>query len=111
MIRPTSTRIAMAAIFSLAAAALTGCNASANLTVGANSLAAEVATVLQQQVDADIPPNIDCGTEPINLVVNETVVCELTTDGSDDIYDTTVTITEVDGTEYAFDVSVAAEPR
>lgn len=114
MIRSTTKRTAITAVIALGAAtALAACNvsASANLTVSADSFESEVATVLQQEVNADIPPYIECGDEPIDLVVGETVVCELTTDGSDAIYDTTVTITEVDGTTYAFDVLVAEEPR
>src|SRR5690554_5609284 len=96
-----------------AVALLAGCtvSASANLTVSPESFAETVATALQDAVGADAPPNIDCGDEQIGLVEGDIVVCALSTDGDPDVYDTTVTITEVDGTDYSINAQVAYEPR
>lgn len=110
MMRPTLRSGSALAAITLAAA-LTGCSASANFTVDPDAFATEVANTLQQQVGADTPPNIDCGDESIDIVEGETVECELTVPDVTDIWDTTVTITEVDGTEYGFDVEVAEDPR
>ncbi|MGO1318462.1 MAG: DUF4333 domain-containing protein [Cellulomonadaceae bacterium] len=88
-----------------------GCSASVNFTVSPDSLAEHVATELQAQVGVDAPPTIDCGDESIDVVEGEVVMCELTEDGSPDIYPVTVTITEVEGTNYSFDIKVADAPQ
>lgn len=88
-----------------------GCSASANFTVTPDTLAEHVATKLQELVGTDAPPTIDCGDESIDVVEGEVVTCELTEDGSPDVYPVTVTITSVEGTNYSFDISVADEPR
>lgn len=106
-----TTRLKAAAAATATAALLAGCTASANFTVSADALASEVATTLQNEVGSEQPPNIDCGEESISVVVGETVQCELTVPEDPGVWDTTVTITEVDGTEYAFDVQVAEQPR
>ncbi|WP_062303015.1 DUF4333 domain-containing protein [Demequina subtropica] len=95
----------------LVTSALAACTASVNLTVDADSLADKVATALQEEVGSDAPPHMDCGDEPVDIVVNETVVCALSVDGEDAVYDTIVTITAVDGTSYDFSVDVADTPR
>lgn len=98
----------------LAAGALVltaGCTASANYTVSPESLAEQVAQNLQELVGTDAPPTIDCGDESIDIVEGEVVTCDLTEDGSSDVYPVTVTITGVDGTDYTINFQVADEPR
>lgn len=94
-----------------AAALLAGCTASVNFTVSADTFATEVAAALQEQVGTPVPPTVDCGDQAIDLVVDEVVMCTLSVDGDDAVYDTTVTITEADGTDYTFFAQVAQEPR
>ncbi len=110
MMRPTLRSGSALAGLALAAV-LSGCTASANFTVNPQAFATEVANTLQQEVSADEPPTIDCGEESIDIVEGETVMCELTVPDSTGIWDTTVIITDVSGTEYSFDVQVAETPR
>ncbi|WP_062517014.1 DUF4333 domain-containing protein [Demequina gelatinilytica] len=107
-----SARVASAVVgAAMLTASLAACTASVNFTVEADSLADEVAAALQEQVGSATPPRIDCGDEPVDVVVDETVVCGLSVEGDDAVYDTIVTITAVDGTRYDFDVDVADTPR
>lgn len=107
----TTARTTTAFVAVTIALALAACTASANFTVNADALATEVAVTLQREVDSDAPPHMYCGDESIDLVAGMTVLCELTVPDETAIWDTWVTITEVDGTEYAFDVQVAEEPN
>lgn len=100
----TTIAVAGAAVMSLA-------SCSFNLTADSQEIADQAANALQQQVGADITPNIDCGDDSFALVEGETRVCALTVDGDDDVYDATIVITRVDGREYSLDVEVAHEPR
>ncbi|SEJ13653.1 DUF4333 domain-containing protein [Demequina mangrovi] len=95
-----------------AAAALTGCGGGGDtVTIEPDDLALDVGSLLQTQVGADAPPALDCGTETLELGEGDTVVCGLSVDGDDGVYDTTVTISEISGTAYRFDAVVADAPR
>ncbi|WP_084077468.1 DUF4333 domain-containing protein [Demequina sp. NBRC 110057] len=93
------------------ALALTGCTASANFTVDPDEFAADVATTLQEQVGASVAPTIDCGDESIDIVEDEQVICALSVEGDEAVYDTTATITAVDGADYSYDAEVSDTPR
>ncbi|WP_083966836.1 hypothetical protein [Demequina globuliformis] len=99
--------VRLAALIAASAAALAAC--SVNLTASPESIATTVEDTLEEQFG--IRPVIDCGEEPIDLVVDNTVVCALSTEDDPTIYDTDVTFTEVDGTDYSIDIAVAQEPR
>ncbi|WP_077687352.1 hypothetical protein [Tessaracoccus aquimaris] len=68
------------------------------------------ADALEQQVG--VRPIIDCGDEKVDVAVGGTLLCSLTTEGDTDVYDITMTFTEVntDGT-FNFDYQVAETPR
>ena len=86
---------------------LAGCSFSANLTTSAQSVADQAAQALQEQLGTDVTPEMDCGDDAVPLV-NETVVDCVLTDPTNGLeYDTTVTLSEVDGTNFHIDVSVA----
>ena len=85
-----------------------GCTVTANLTISPSSLATEVAKALETN---GVRPNIDCGSDPIPLVNGTTVICALSVDGDPNVYDVTVVISEVDGTNYHFNAKVADTPR
>lgn len=104
-------RVVSATIAFVSALAVAGCTFSANFTVNADEVANEAARALQEQVGTETPPNIDCGSEPFDLVENEPRVCDLTVDGDDNVYDATIVFTEVDGTSYRLEVEVGQEPR
>lgn len=90
-----------------AAAALGGCTASASVysTAPAQDVADLAASALEDQVG--FLPTLDCGDEPVKLIENETVECLLTAGDDPTTVDTTVTITDVDGSKYSVGVEVA----
>lgn len=65
---------------------------------------------LEQQVG--VRPIIDCGDDKVNVEVGGTLLCSLTTEDDTDVYDITMTFTQVnaDGT-FNFDYQVAETPR
>ena len=99
------TRLLTPAIALAAVALLAGCTASANLTVPASSVADEAAKALEEQVGS--LPEVDCGDAQVKLVNGTTVDCLLTDPASGSEYDTTVTISEVDGLKYHVEVQVS----
>lgn len=100
-----------AAMGVFAALVLVGCSASANLTVSPDTVAQQAADALQEQVGSDVAPDMDCGDESIELAEGTVVDCVLTDPTSGAEYDAQVTLSDIDGTDYHIDVSVADTPR
>lgn len=74
----------------------------------------EIATQAEEALEAQVGkrPDIDCGTEPAEVVPGGTHVCALTDAGSTEpVHDVTMTFTEVDGDAFKFDIQVAETPR
>ncbi len=71
-------------------------------TAAATSLSASIGTSI---TDADV----DCGPNPVVLADDLSMVCTLTDPGNGDLYDTTLTFTDLQ--QGAFDISVADAPR
>lgn len=88
---------------------LSGCTAAATYTVSPEDLATTAENALEEQVGSR--PDIDCGTEDIDLVKGTVVPCVLTDPASGDEFDAPVTIEEVDGASYTIGVQVADAPR
>lgn len=86
---------------------LVGCSFSSNLTTSAASVAEQAAQALQDQLGTDTAPEIDCGEEAIDLLDGTVVDCLLTDPSSGLEYDTTVTLSDVDGSNFHIDVQVA----
>ncbi|MCO7273696.1 MULTISPECIES: hypothetical protein [Cellulosimicrobium] len=106
--RRTTTRTAvLAPVVALCTVALAACSVSANLTVPASKIAQDAEGALAEIGEADV----DCGEENVDLVDGEVVECELTDPASGEVYDTTVTLSDVDGTKYHVDVKVADAPQ
>jgi hypothetical protein len=91
----------------LCAGVLGACSFSANLTVPASTIATDAERALAEIGEADV----DCGDGSVGLVDGEVVECELTDPATGTLYDLTVTLSEVDGTDYHVDVKVADEPK
>lgn len=111
-VRSTSpVRGAVAAAATLGLFTLTACNvsASANLTASPDTVAAEAEDALEEQIGSR--PQIDCGDEQVDLVDGTVVDCELTDPTSGSAFDTTVTLSEVDGTNFRIAIQVASEPK
>lgn len=75
--------------------------------------ASDVATVVEDKLEEQVGarPEVDCGTNDVQLEVGNKLTCILTDPGSGLEYDVVVTFTEVKGTEYAFDFKVADSPN
>ncbi len=88
---------------------LTGCVFSPGAinapTVPADDVATTAEDALEEQVGQR--PEIDCGDEPIHLVVDAQVTCLLIDPVAGLEFDTVLTFTAVSGTDYEFDIAVA----
>ncbi len=104
-----STSASAAAVIGILVLGACSVTASANRTVGAEQIADQAEGALEEQIGQR--PEIDCGDDQVDLVDGEVVDCELTDPASGDEYDTTVTLSDVDGTEYHIDVQVADQPN
>ncbi|GGA62077.1 hypothetical protein GCM10011490_10580 [Pseudoclavibacter endophyticus] len=83
-----------------AALALAGC--SLDVSVPASDVESQAAAALEPQLG--YAPEISC-PDSLPAEVGHTMVCELT-DDTGATHDATITVTEVDGTDVNFDVSV-----
>lgn len=100
-------RFLIALPLGLAAAALAAC------TVTTSVSGADLAEAAEDALEAEVGqrPDIDCGDADIDAEQDKEVTCVLTDPTSGTEYDTTVTFTGVDGTEWDIDVQVATEPN
>ena len=87
----------------LAALALAACSLEPTAT------GEEVADAAADALEAEVGerPEIDCGDDTVTIAEGEEVDCVLIDPASGNEYDTTVTITDVDGGEWHADVQVA----
>lgn len=106
MKRTALTLSAAGAALLLSACTFSG---SANLTVPAETIAEEAEGALEAQIGSR--PDIDCGDESVALVDGTVVDCLLTDPVTTSQFDTTVTLSEVDGTDFKINVQVAPEPN
>jgi hypothetical protein len=92
---------------------LAGCSFSASVspTVSAASLAHTSGLALQKEVGTATTPKVDCGEAAIDLKVGKKVHCDVTDPSNGDVYDSVVTITNVNGLKYSIDVKVADAPK
>lgn len=92
--------VATLALLAAASLALAGC--TTQLTVSAEDVAAQAADALAPQLG--FTPDITC-PEDLTAEVGEVLICELE-DPEGGVHDATVTVTNVEGTDVDFDVSV-----
>jgi hypothetical protein len=91
---------------------LTGCTFS--LTPQIPQVAgSDVATVVEDRLEEEVGsrPDVDCGSDDVNLEVGNKLTCVLTDPATGLEYDVLVTFTEVKGTDYSFDFKVADTPN
>ncbi|MDR1449682.1 MAG: DUF4333 domain-containing protein [Propionibacteriaceae bacterium] len=99
----------MAVLAASAVCLLAGaCSASVNFTVSPDSLADDIARMLERD---GLTPDIDCGDEDIDIVNGNVVHCDLSAAGDTAVYDVTVTFSEVSGKNYHIDAQVADAPK
>ena len=89
--------------------ALAGCSAQANRTVSADAFATTVVDALEQEVGSR--PDVDCGDDAIDVVDGEEVSCDVSTPGSDVVYDSTSVVSTDGGDDYSVSVTVDSEPE
>ncbi|THV23628.1 DUF4333 domain-containing protein [Glycomyces paridis] len=82
-------------------------DSAAQLEIEATALADAAEDALEEQVGAR--PEIDCGEVNITIYEGRTTYCELTEGG--EVYEVTLSVTEIDGEQFNFDVQVADTPK
>ncbi|GMA32645.1 DUF4333 domain-containing protein [Litorihabitans aurantiacus] len=104
-------RLALPVTTALGVLVLGACSfsASANRTVSADQVATEAEDALEEQIGQR--PEISCGDDQVDLVDGEVVDCLLTDPSTGSEFDTTVTISDVDGTDFRIAVEVAEQPN
>lgn len=101
-------RNALALPVGLAVASLAACSFGTP-TVPADDVAELAEDALEEQVGQR--PEIDCGSEDIEVVDGDEVTCTLTDPATGSEFDAVVTFSGVDGTDYKIDVQVADTPN
>lgn len=107
-----SRKLTLAVAGVAAALLLSGCSFSYTPqipTVSGDDVATAVEDQLEEQVGSR--PDVDCGTDDVQLEVGTSITCVLTDPGSGLEYDTVVKFTKVDGTDFTFSFSVADTPN
>jgi hypothetical protein len=102
-----SRRLALFAVLPVAVLGLAGCGAG---SVPADDVASAAAQALQEQVGADVTPDISC-PDDLEAEVGASTRCTLTAEGLDGEYGVTVTVNSVDGDKANFDVEVDDQPQ
>ncbi|MDR1512561.1 MAG: DUF4333 domain-containing protein [Propionibacteriaceae bacterium] len=100
-------RIRWAAALALGLMALTACGQP----TGADIAEDLTGQLVKQVPDLDGKVHVDCGEDTVLVEEGAELVCDLTVDGQDGVYDLTVTITQVDGRRYYYTYEVADKPR
>jgi hypothetical protein len=102
----TAAAVALAIPFVLSA-----CSFSTGLaTISGADLSKQVADQFEQQLN--VRPIVDCGTDPIQLVNGAIVHCDFSaTDDPTTHYDSTTTISNVNGGDFHIDTKVASTPK
>jgi hypothetical protein len=88
---------------------LSGCIYNPNISVPADKVAETAEDALEAEIGAR--PDIDCGTDLVGLVNGTKLDCLLIDPASGAEFDATVTIDDVDGTNYTVNVKVADTPN
>jgi hypothetical protein len=108
-----SRSLTLIPVAALAVTLLAGCTFSVGVntapTVPPEDIEELAADALEEQTD--VRPVIDCGAEEIPVEADTSVTCVLIDPVAGLEFDTVITFTEVDGTDYAFDIQVADVPN
>ena len=99
----------LAIVLALASAALlSGCGGGTAASVPADGIATTAENALEEKIGTR--PDIDCGTDDIELVEGKVIDCTLTDPVSGEKFDSPVTIKAVDGSSYTVGVQVGDAP-
>jgi hypothetical protein len=97
----------------LAATLLSGCVFSVGVNNALKVAPEEIELLAADELEAQVGvrPTIDCGDDDIPVEADTSVTCLLVDPGTGLEFDTVITFTEVEGTNYAFDIQVADVPN
>lgn len=108
-----SPSLALVPVAALAVALLSGCTFSVGVNTAPTVPADDVETLAADELEKQtgVRPTIDCGADEIPVEVDTSITCLLVDPIAGLEFDTVITFTEVDGTNYSFDIQVADVPN
>jgi hypothetical protein len=108
-----SRSLTLGPVAALAITLLAGCTFSVGLNTAPTVPAEDIETLAADQLEEQvgIRPTIDCGDDDIPVEADTSITCLLIDPVAGLEFDTVITFTEVDGTNYAFDIKVADVPN
>jgi hypothetical protein len=100
-------------VAALTVALLAGCTFSVGVNTAPTVPPEDIETLAADELEAQtgVRPEIDCGDDEIPVEVDTSITCLLVDPIAGLEFDTVITFTEVDGTNYAFDIQVADVPN
>lgn len=108
-----SRSLALVPITALAVTLLTGCSFSVGVNTAPTVPPEDIETLAADELEEQtgVRPVIDCGDDEIPVEADASITCLLVDPIAGLEFDTVITFTEVDGTNYAFDIQVADVPN
>lgn len=97
----------------LAVTLLSGCVFSVGVNTAPTVPPEDIETLAADELEelTGVRPTIDCGDDEITVEADTSITCLLVDPVAGLEFDTVITFTEVDGTNYAFDIQVADVPN
>ncbi len=108
-----SRSLTLVPIAALAVTLLAGCVFSPGVNTAPTVPPEDIETLAADELEqlTGVRPTIDCGDDEIAVEANTSITCLLVDPVAGLEFDTVITFTEVDGTNYAFDIQVADVPN
>ncbi len=108
-----SRSLTLIPVAALAVTLLSGCVFSVGVNTAPTVPPEDIETLAADQLEEQVGvrPTIDCGDDDITVEADTSITCLLVDPVAGLEFDTVITFTEVDGTNYAFDIQVADVPN
>lgn len=108
-----SRSLTLMPVAAFAVTLLSGCTFSVGMNTAPTVPPEEIETLAADALEDEtgVRPVIDCGDDELPVEKDTSVTCLLVDQSAGLEYDTVITFTEVDGTDYAFDIQVAEVPN
>lgn len=103
----------LVAVAALSLLLLAGCTFSVGVNTAPTVPPEDIETLAADELEEQtrVRPVIDCGDDEIPVEVDTSITCLLVDPVAGLEFDTVITFTEVDGTNYAFDIEVSDVPN
>jgi hypothetical protein len=100
-------------ILAMGAMALLVAGCSFHAEAGPSASAASIARNAEKAIakKVHVTPAIDCGKKDVIIVEGKSITCDLTDPTTQDVFDVTITFTDVKGAKYHLDAQVAQTPK